>query len=238
MKIHILPILKDNYAYVLEAAHGQAAVIDPGAAAPVVDFLERHNLKLTHILNTHHHGDHTAGNAELKNRYGAALVAPAAEAAQIGGVDIPLQGGQDWTWQGHTARILATPGHTLGGLCFYWPEEKAVFTGDTLFSLGCGRLFEGTAAQMWQSLQALIALPDDTMIYFGHEYTLSNGRFCLHIAPDNAALKDRLALAQSLRDQNLPTLPVSLGTEKQTNVFLRAGSAAAFADLRAQKDAF
>ena len=238
MNIAILPILKDNYAYILTDGSGSAAVIDPGDAAPVIDFLEKSNLKLSYILNTHHHGDHTAGNRALQQRYRASIVAPAREAGKIDGVDVAVTAETGWRWDAIAVRVLETPGHTLGWACYYIPAEKALFTGDTLFSLGCGRLFEGTAAQMWQSLTAIMALPDDTQIYCGHEYTLSNAKFCLHVEPDNADLKARVAEAEALRAQNRPTLPVSLAREKKTNVFLRAESAARFAELRAMKDRF
>ena len=237
MKIHIIPILSDNYAYLLEDGNGNAAVIDPGEAGPVIDALAKKNLTLTHILNTHHHGDHIAGNEELQEKYGAKIIAPAAEAGRIPHIDTPLSEDDMFSFGGYEAQILETPGHTKGGICFYFKSAKAVFTGDTLFSMGCGRLFEGTPEQMWRSFEKLMALPDDTNIYCGHEYTLSNGDFCLKVEPDNTALQNRMDEVRNLRAQNKPTIPTTMTLEKKTNVFLRAGSADAFAKLRKMKDA-
>ncbi len=224
MDIEILPILSDNYAYILRADSGAVAVIDPGEAAPVLDALEaRYNGRCDYVLNTHHHWDHTNGNAEILERTGATLIAP----ENVGEV---------FDFDGHEAHILRTPGHTLDAICFYFTGENALFTGDTLFSMGCGRLFEGTAAQMWDSFQKIMALPDETRIYCGHEYTQANGGFCLQVEPDNTALQARMKEVLALRSKNLPTIPVTLGMEKKTNVFLRAGSAEKFAELRQLKD--
>lgn len=235
--IHILPVLKDNYTYIIEAKNAEACVIDPGEAQPVLDYLENRGLRLTHILNTHHHGDHTAGNSELKAYYkDAILLVPEAEKDKIAGYDLTLSNGEIFHFHEHAAHIIAAPGHTAGGICFYFESLWALFSGDTLFSMGCGRLFEGTPAQMWRSLETLAALPDETLVYPGHEYTLSNGRFCLSIEPDNAAIHKRLAQAQALVEAGRPSIPVTLGIEKNTNVFLRAGNAQAFARLRELKD--
>lgn len=234
--VHIIPVLNDNYAYVLEAPNGESAVVDPGEAGPVIAFLEDCDPKPSLIFNTHHHGDHTGGNAEIMARYGCALAAPASESGRIANITIPLAEGAILSFGGERLHILETPGHTAGHICLYFPKSKILFTGDTLFSLGCGRLFEGTAAQMWDSFAKILALPDETLIFCGHEYTLANGKFCLRIEPDNPDLQDRLGQAEALRAEGNPTLPVTLETEKKTNVFLRAGSAERFAELRQMKD--
>ncbi len=236
MNITILPILKDNYAYMIETDPGIIAVVDPGEAAPVIKWLEKNNKRLTHIINTHHHGDHIAGNGALRDKYGAILAAPKADAHRIDGTDIALEEGVVFTLGEEELQIIDTPGHTIGHIALYCESAKALFCGDTLFSMGCGRLFEGTAEQMWHSFEKIMALPDETRIYPGHEYTLSNGEFCERIEPDNQDLKKRISEVRDLRAQSKPTIPVSLATEKNTNAFLRARSAQRFAELRALKD--
>lgn len=227
MTIHILPLLTDNYAYVIEHV-GTAIIIDPGEAAPVLQFLKTKNLRLTHILCTHHHGDHVGGVVELKKQTGASVIGAAADHHRLPFLDVLVKDG-DITEGLH---VIETPGHTQGHICYYSPALNALFAGDTLFSLGCGRLLEGSADQMWASLQKLMALPDETLLYAGHEYTASNARFCLSIDPDNQALQNRAAQLQT------PTYPVTLSTEKQTNIFLKAKSPAEFAGLRTLKDNF
>jgi hydroxyacylglutathione hydrolase len=237
IKVHILPVLKDNYTYILESGNA-VAIVDPGEAAPVIAYLDSHNLKPTLIFNTHHHGDHIAGNTEIIAYYRCKLAGPKAEIARIPNMDILLSEAEEFSFAGESVRILETPGHTSGHICLYFPSSKILFTGDTLFSLGCGRLFEGDAQTMWNSLQKIITLPDDTLIYCGHEYTISNGRFCLSIEPENAALQTRMREVETLRAENKPTLPVTLGTEKKTNVFLNAKTAENFGRLRLLKDVF
>lgn len=234
--ITIIPILQDNYTYLLRADNGQAAIVDPGEAYPVIDMLERLGIGLDYILNTHHHDDHIAGNAELVEKYGAKLAGPAAEQARIPDMDILLREGDIFTFGNEDIQILETPGHTSGHICFYLPLSRAVFTGDTLFSMSCGRLFEGTAEQMWNSLQKIVALPGETRVYCGHEYTLSNGLFCLTIEPKNHDLQKRVEDVRALRTKNLPSLPSTIALEIKTNVFLRAGSAERFAEIRERKN--
>lgn len=234
--VHIVPVLKDNYSYVLQAENGDIAVVDPGEAAPVIALLEEHKLKPSIIFNTHHHGDHIAGNAEIKQTYGTKTIASAKENRITS--DIGVEEGSDLSFGGEKVRVLETPGHTRGHICFYFEKSEILFTGDTLFSLGCGRLFEGTPEIMWNSLEKIIALPDEAHIYCGHEYTLENGKFCMRVEPDNADLQRRMLEAAQLRDNNKPTLPVSLALEKKTNVFLRAGSASRFGELRKMRDDF
>ncbi|MFP4313559.1 MAG: hydroxyacylglutathione hydrolase [Alphaproteobacteria bacterium] len=235
MKIEIIPTLKDNYTYILHGAE-QTAVIDAGEVQPVIDYLERNNLKLDMIINTHHHGDHVAGNHELREKYSCPVAAPEKEAQKIGGVDILLSENSDFEICGKKAQIIETPGHTLGHICLYFAQSKALFCADTLFSMGCGRVFEGTHEQMWNSLQKLSSLPDDTYIYCGHEYTLANAEFCLQVEPDNIALKQRYEEIKHLRASNKPTIPSTLKQEKETNVFLRAENVERFAEIRTQKD--
>lgn len=235
MRIEIVPVLQDNYAYILQAG-GECAVVDPGEAGPVIRHLDRHGLTPSLILNTHHHGDHIAGNAQIIARYGCKLAAP--EDERIASADIILNEGTRLSVGGQPIRIIETPGHTRSHICLYVPEGRILFSGDTLFSMGCGRLFEGTAAEMFSSLSKIAALPDETMVYCGHEYTLANGKFCAHIEPENEDIARRIAQAEELRVQGNPTLPVSLDTEKRTNVFLRAKTPEALARLRALKDDF
>lgn len=233
--ISIIPVCEDNYTYMIQSG-GVIGVVDPGEARPVIAALEKRGISLDFILNTHHHGDHIAGNKALKEKYGAKLAGPASEKARIADMDIFLKEGDVFTLGAEDIQILETPGHTRGHICFYLPKAGAAFTGDTLFSLGCGRLFEGTAAQMWDSLQKIMALPDATQIYCGHEYTLANGKFCLGIEPDNTDLQRRIAEVKALRAAGRPSLPSTLALEKKTNAFLRAGSAEKFAEIRELKD--
>ncbi len=232
IKIHVLPILDDNYAYIIEA-DGEAIVIDPGESVPAIEFLEKHKLRLVHILNTHYHWDHTDGNLELQEFSGASIIGP--DDDRVPGVETHLREGDRFLWAGIHADVLETPGHTSSHVCFYFPELKALFTGDTLFSMGCGALFEGTKEQMWQSFEKILRLPDETNIYCGHEYTLANGQFCHKVEPDNQDIVERMKEAKELRRQHLPTIPVMLGIEKKTNVFLRAGSAENFGVFRNHK---
>jgi hydroxyacylglutathione hydrolase len=251
--IHLVPCLKDNYAYIL---HGQrrdaVAVVDPSEAAPVLTALQSLGLSLTHILNTHHHFDHTGGNLELKTLTGARIIGPRADADRIPGIDIPVSEG-DLVAIGDThAHVLEIPGHTRGHIAFWFGSANAVFTGDTMFAMGCGRLFEGTPAQMWSSLSKLSSLPAETRVYCGHEYTQSNGRFALTLEPDNIDLRTRMEEVDERRRQGLPTIPSTIGLELKTNPFLRpdaaalrrtlqlenAGTVEVFAQIRKRKDTF
>lgn len=236
--IHIIPILRDNYCYLIEGADKQCAIIDPGEVKSVQLYIEQHGLKPIAILNTHHHADHIAGNADLKKHYQIPVIGPKAEAKHIPNMDRGLDEGDRFSEAGIDLSVIATPGHTNGHIVFYWEKESALFAGDTLFSMGCGRLLEGTAQDMYNSLQKLKALPAETQIYCGHEYTQSNGAFALSVDPDNVDLKVRLEEVRKLRLNNRPTLPVSLATEMKTNPFLRAASLNDFAGLRARKDNF
>lgn len=252
-EIEIIPALSDNYVYIAhDAAAGATAVVDPAEAPPVIAALERRGLQLTHILNTHHHFDHIGGNAELVERYGTPVIGPRADAARIPGLDVEVGEGDSYTVGTQTARVFDVPGHTSGHIAFWFEESRALFCGDTLFALGCGRMFEGTPEQFWSSLGKLRALPDDTRVYCGHEYTQSNARFAISVDPDNEALQAACRRIDELRSRGERTIPSELGEEKRANPFLRAdlpemqrlvgmeGEApeAVFAEIRRRKDNF
>jgi hydroxyacylglutathione hydrolase len=253
LTIHLVPCLSDNYAYLVhEQETNSVGAVDPSEAAPVFAALDRHKLKLTHILNTHHHFDHTGGNLELKEKTHARIVGPRADRERIPGIDEEVGEGDIWLLGKAKAKIFDIPAHTKGHIAFWFEADKAVFTGDTMFAMGCGRLFEGTPAQMWSSLSKLAALPPDTRVYCGHEYTLSNGRFALTLEPNNQALKVRMTEVERLRAEGRPTIPSTIGLERETNPFLRpasgelrrtlglegAGLVEVFAETRRRKDVF
>ncbi|BCJ89538.1 hydroxyacylglutathione hydrolase [Terrihabitans soli] len=223
--IRLIPCLADNYAVLLK--EGETVVlIDAPEAAPIQAVLEKEDWRLTHILITHKHDDHIAGIPALAKAYRPEITGPAAEASSIPGLSKTVREGDTVTVGPFTADVYDTPGHTKGHIVFHFPKEKLLFSGDTMFALGCGRLFEDTPAAMWNSLKKLRALPDDTTVYCGHEYTLSNARFALSVDPDNPALKTRAAEIEQLRASGKPTVPFNLGLEKKTSPFLRADEAA------------
>lgn len=237
LSVRAIPCLADNYAWWLrDDATGQVAVVDPGEAAPVAALLDAEGCGLDWILLTHHHGDHVAGTAALAERYRARVAGAAADAHRLPSLDVTLQEGDSFVLGASAADILETPGHTLGHIAFSFPGW--LFCGDTLFSLGCGRLLEGTAEDLFRSLALINSLPGETRIACGHEYTLSNGRFALTVEPDNEALRTRIAEAEAQRAAGEPTLPATLDGERATNPFLRADSVATLAQRRAAKDIF
>ena len=239
MKIKIIPCLKDNYSYLLiDEKKMIACVIDPSEANPIITYLEKEKINLKFILNTHHHFDHVGGNAELKNRYNAKVVGCKDDADRIPEIDIVLGDQEIWKEENFEAKILYVPGHTIGHICFYFFKDKIIFTGDTLFSLGCGRLFEGSHQQMYESLNKLKKLPLDTKIFCGHEYTLSNSKFCLSVDKQNKELKVKISEIKKKRDNNLPTIPSTIKEELECNAFLRADSLKTFSKLRDLKDNF
>lgn len=213
----------DNFGVLIhDPETGATATIDAGEEAPISAALARRGWRLTDILVTHHHSDHIAGLRGLKSATGARVVAPKADAHRIPSIDLAVSEGDHVQVGGINFVVIETPGHTLGHIAYYSSSAQVVFAGDTLFSLGCGRLFEGTPAQMWSSLMKLRALPDETMLYCGHEYTLSNARFNIRMDPDTMALKSRVLEVEALRARGQFTVPVTLEREKKTNVFLRA----------------
>jgi hydroxyacylglutathione hydrolase len=221
--IRTFTCLTDNFGYLVhDAATNATASIDAPEAAPIIQALEREGWRLTDILITHHHGDHVGGVAELKQRYGCRVVGPRDKTAGIANVDLRVGNGDVVKVGNLLARVLETPGHTLDHIAYVFDGEKALFAADTLFSIGCGRVFEGTYPMMWDSLLKLRALPDDFRLYCGHEYTAANVRFALTVESDNAALKTRAEEVARLRAENKPTIPSLLGEEKKANVFLRA----------------
>jgi len=250
LNVALVPCLTDNYAYLVWDGSGLCAVVDPSEPEPVRRALAEHGLRLTHILNTHHHLDHCGGNIALKEEFGAQVVGPAKDRDRIPAIDIGVSEDAPWHFGSRNVTILEIPAHTRGHIAFVF--DGFAFTGDTLFAMGCGRLFEGTPAMMWASLSKLTRLPDQTKIYCGHEYTLSNARFALTVEPNNADLQARMRDVETLRARNAPTIPSTLGLEKKTNPFLRPGSreiratlgmkdadnVAVFEELRKRKDNF
>ncbi|MEM7251329.1 MAG: hydroxyacylglutathione hydrolase [Pseudomonadota bacterium] len=225
LEVHQFLCLSDNYGYLVhDPDSGNTAVIDTPEAAPIEAALREKGWTLTHILNTHHHGDHVGGNLELKSSTGCSVVGPLADRDRIPGIDVALGDGDEFRLGDHRAVVYDTPGHTSGHICYHFEDDEIAFVGDTLFALGCGRLFEGTPAQMWDSLSKMLAWPDETAIYCGHEYTQANARFALSVEPDNAALQARAAEIDRLRADGLPTIPTTMGLERATNPFLRPDS--------------
>jgi len=226
LEIVQIPVLTDNYIYLLhDVESGQTAVVDPTEAAPVLQVLANKNWSLDYIFNTHHHWDHVGGNLELKEKTACIILASAYDQDRIPAIDQTLNDRDILKLGEETIQIIATPGHTLGHIVYYCQRQQALFCGDTLFSLGCGRLFEGTAEQMFQSLQKIKALPDNTKIYCAHEYTQTNARFALTVDPDNETLQRYINKIEALRKQNRPTIPSSLLIEKACNPFLRTDRA-------------
>jgi hydroxyacylglutathione hydrolase len=247
-EIITVPCLEDNYAYLVRSGD-LCAVIDPAATEPVEAALKARGLRLTHILNTHHHWDHSGGNRELKAAYGAEVVGPEKDRTRIAAIDTGVDEA-GWQFGALAVQVLEVPAHTRGAVAYVFGD--AVFTGDTMFVMGCGRLFEGSAETMLASLSKIAALPNDTAVYCGHEYTLTNARFALSIEPGNTVLQQRYQQVEAARREGKPTVPSTIGLEKATNPFLRthsaeiraaigmvhADDAAVFAEIRRRKDNF
>lgn len=252
LEIAQIPVLDDNYVYLIhDTETGNTAVVDPSVAAPVLEEANKRNWKITHILNTHHHYDHVDGNQEIIQKTGAIVVGAAHDAERIPGISRKVSEGDIVEIGQSKARVIDLVGHTTGHIAYYFEQDNALFCGDTLFALGCGRVFEGTMSQMWNSLKKLKSLPDATQVYCAHEYTSSNAAFALSVDPENPELLKRVEEINLLRSNNKPTVPFSLGIDKQTNPFLRAdhpvfakltdqstNSDAVFTALRTKKDNF
>jgi hydroxyacylglutathione hydrolase len=239
LSVSAVPCLSDNYCWMLrDEATGFTAVCDPGEAPPIEAAIEAAGGRLDMILLTHHHGDHVGGVDALRARYGAKVVGAAADQHRLPKLDIVVRPGETVAVGPAQAAVIDTPGHTRGHIAFHIPEAKALLCGDTLFSLGCGRLIEGDAAEMYRSLAALAALPADTLVCCGHEYTDSNARFALTVEPDNTALQARAAEVKAQRAAGRATVPTTLAQEKAANPFLRAADVATLAAVRSAKDTF
>tara|TARA_Y100000992_G_C21233045_1_gene476470 strand:+ start:290 stop:1009 length:720 start_codon:yes stop_codon:yes gene_type:complete len=239
MKIEIIKCLQDNYSYlIINETNKKACVVDPGEASPIINFIENNNIKLKYILNTHHHYDHVAGNIELKKRYGSKVVAFKEDKSRIPQIDILVEDNQIWKVKNFEAKIYHIPGHTSGHIAFHFFKEKKIFTGDTLFSLGCGRIFEGTYEQMFNSLNKIKKLPKETKIYCGHEYTLQNSNFCISQDSENSKLKSKIIKIKKKLEKGLPTIPTTLDEELECNIFLKAKNIESFSKLRDLKDNF
>ena len=239
MKIEIIKCLQDNYSYlIIDEENQTACVIDPSESAPIINYLDNSKINLKFILNTHHHYDHVGGNLELKKKYNSKVVGFIGDKNRIPEIDISLEANQIWKQDNFEAKIYHVPGHTSGHIAFHFFKEKKIFTGDTLFSLGCGRIFEGTYEQMYNSLKKIKSLPKDTEIYCGHEYTLQNSNFCIANDSDNLKLKNKILEINKKLKNALPTIPSTLADELECNIFLKAKDLESFSKLRDLKDNF
>lgn len=253
LELVTVPCLKDNYAFLLhDATSGRTALADAPEAAPIIAALEQRGWTLDEIWITHHHGDHVDGVEELRARFGARVTGCAKDAKRLPPLDRTVSDGETFDFAGHDVHVLDVSGHTVGHIAYHVPDASAAFTGDSLMALGCGRLFEGTAPQMWQSLSRLADLPGETRICSGHEYTQSNAKFAMTIEPENEALISRKIEIDTARSEGRPTVPSTLETELATNPFLRAGlpdvqealgmsgyaPSDVFAEIRSRKDRF
>ena len=239
MEIKIIPCLQDNYSYlIIDKKNNIACVIDPSEADPIIEYLENNKIKLKFILNTHHHYDHVGGNKRLKQKYGASVAGYKEDKQRIPEIDILLNDQEIWVHENFEAKIIYIPGHTNGHICFYFYKEESVFTGDTLFSLGCGRVFEGTYSQMFDSLMKLKKLPQNTKVYCGHEYTKKNSSFCIAHDPSNKNLKAKINDINIKLNNGVPTIPSTIKDELECNIFLRSSNVDAFSKLRDLKDNF
>jgi hydroxyacylglutathione hydrolase len=237
LEIIRIPVLSDNYVWLVhEPDSGETMVVDPAVAAPVLAEADAREWRITQIWNTHWHPDHTGGNAEIKAATGCIITGPAAEAARIPTLDVLVAEGDTVMLGAVAAQVLDVPAHTAGHIAYHFADQQAAFVGDTLFAMGCGRLFEGTADQMYSNMRKLETLGDETRVYCAHEYTLSNGRFALTVEPDNAALVERMAEVTIMRERGEATVPTSIALERATNPFMRATSVAELAERRLAKD--
>jgi len=237
MEIVAVPAFSDNYIWLVhDEESGETAVVDPGDAAPALAEAERRGWTIDQVWNTHWHPDHTGGNLAVKQATGARISGPASE--KIPGRDVALEEGSEVKLGRHVGRVIEVPGHTLDHLAIVFEDERVAFVGDTLFAMGCGRLFEGTPAQMYASLKRLASLPEDTRLYCAHEYTLANAHFAAHAEPANAAIAERLATVAAMRREGRITVPTTVAQERETNPFVRSTNEEEFARRRAAKDSF
>jgi hydroxyacylglutathione hydrolase len=237
LEIIRIPVLSDNYVWLVhEPESGETMVVDPAVAEPVLAEADARGWTITQIWNTHWHPDHTGGNAAIKAATGCTITGPEAECERIPTLDVLVKEGDTVRLGAAEAKVIDVPAHTAGHIAYHFAGEHAAFVGDTLFAMGCGRLFEGTAAQMYSNMRKLEALGDETRVYCAHEYTLSNGRFALTVEPDNAALIERMAEVTAMRERGEATVPTSIALERATNPFMRAGSVVELAERRAAKD--
>ncbi len=239
LTIHMFPCLFDNYGFLVHSEEtGETAAIDTPDGGEIEKQCQEQGWTLTHILNTHHHPDHVGGNAHLIQVCNPVVIGHEKDKARIPGLTRGVNDGEEFEFAGHAIKVIETPGHTIGHIIYHIPSAKAAFVGDTLFVMGCGRLFEGTAAQMHESLSAIAHLPDETQLYCAHEYTLSNGKFALTVEPENADLQAYMEKAKSLREAGIPTVPTTVAQEKLINPFIRAGSSERLGEIRTAKDNF
>ena len=239
MKIEIVRCLQDNYSYlIIDQKTNEACVVDPSEADPVINFCEENKIKIKYILNTHHHYDHVGGNKEIKKFYNSKILGFENDKDRIPEIDILLKDQEVWKKDNFETKIFHIPGHTTGHICYHFFNEKILFTGDTLFSLGCGKIFEGTYSQMFKSLNLFKKFPLDTKIYCGHEYTLQNSKFCLQYDPQNKMLINKILEIKKNLSQGNPTLPSTIKDELDCNIFLRANDVKSFSKLRDLKDNF
>jgi len=239
MRVKIIPCLQDNYSYlIIDESNKTACVVDPSEAKPIINFVEKENINLKYILNTHHHFDHIGGNKDLKKKYNSIIIGFKDDANRIPVIDTLLKDNQIWKGDNFEAKIMHIPGHTTGHISFHFFKEKLIFTGDTLFSLGCGKIFEGTYQDMYRSLDKIKKLPHDTKIYCGHEYTLQNSKFCIEHDPENLNLKNKIIEIKKKLENNIPTIPSTIKDENECNIFLRAKNVESFSKLRDLKDNF
>lgn len=238
LEIAPVAVLRDNYVWLLhDPESGETVAVDPSVAEPVLAAASERGWRISQVWNTHWHPDHTGGNDAIRAATGCAITGPA-EAEKVSRMDRIVAGGDRARIGAIEAELIDIPAHTAGHVAFHLAEAQAAFVGDTLFAMGCGRLFEGDARQMYDSLQRLAALPGETRIYCGHEYTLANARFALTVEPDNEALARRAGEVRAMRERGEVTLPTTIALERATNPFVRAGSVEEFARRRAAKDAF
>ena len=239
MRVQIIPCLQDNYSYlIIDEENNIACVIDPSDADPIIEYLDNNKIKLKFILNTHHHYDHVGGNQKLKETYGASVIGYKSDKKRIPGIDVIVNDQETWIYKNFEAKIIHIPGHTLGHICFYFYKEEFVFTGDTLFSLGCGKIFEGTYSQMFNSLTKFKTLPQSTKVFCGHEYTKQNSRFCMVHDKNNKNLQAKINDIDIKLKSGLPTIPSTIKDELECNIFLRSNNLETFSKLRDLKDNF